>query len=76
MRLIIDRIEENIAVCEKEDLSHIDIPLPHLPEGTKEGSVILVDENGKYTLDVKQEDERRKKLLEMQKKLFSGKKNQ
>ncbi len=70
MKLIVDRIEEGIAVCEKDDLSRINIPLSDLPDGTSEGSVIMKDENGEYTLDRNQEAARRKKMLELQKNLF------
>jgi len=70
MKLIVDRIEEGIAVCEKDDLSRINIPLSDLPDGTSEGSVIMKDDNGEYTLDRNQEAERRKRMLELQKNLF------
>ncbi len=70
MKLIVDRIENDAAVCEKEDLSHVNIKLSDLPEGTKEGSVIICNDDGSYRLDPDEETARKKKLLEIQKKLF------
>lgn len=71
MKLIVDRIEEGIVVCEKEDLSHINIPVSALPEGIQEGSVID-ESNGKYYINIAEEEKRRKKILELQKKLFNN----
>lgn len=45
MKLIIDRFEGDYAVCEREDKTMIDIERSKLPEGAKEGSVLLVDGN-------------------------------
>lgn len=70
MQFIVDRIEEGIAVCEKEDLSHVQIPLSSLPQGTQEGSVIIQDENGNYILDRQTEAERRESMLKLQQMLF------
>ncbi|MCM1363847.1 MAG: DUF3006 domain-containing protein [Faecalibacterium sp.] len=70
MKLIVDRIEANIAVCEKDDLTRVEIPLSLLPSETHEGSVILTDEKGNYTLDISNEEQRRQRILEMQKRLF------
>ena len=50
MKLTVDRIVEGFAVVEKEDLSHENISLSFLPEGTKEGSVLIFD-GSTYTLD-------------------------
>lgn len=69
--LIIDRIENGIAVCEREDGSHCEIELVFLPRGAKEGSVIRVDGGGEATLDLEAEAERRKSLLELQDSLFT-----
>lgn len=70
MKLIVDRIESGIAVCEKEDLSHIEILLKDLPFETKEGSVLLQNEDGSFSLDLTEEEARRKRMLEMQKNLL------
>ena len=73
MKLIVDRITENIAVLEKDDLSHVEVDSSLLPDGAKEGSVIRCD-NGVYTLDTGAEEERRKKILAKQKLIFSNRK--
>ncbi len=40
MKYIIDRIENNIAVCETEDGEMVNIPLNKLPEGAAEGDIL------------------------------------
>ena len=66
----VDRIENGKAVCEREDMSVVELALPSLPQGTKEGSVLKV-ENGIYSLDESEEKRRRKRILELQNMLFS-----
>ena len=73
MKLTVDRIVEGIAVLEREDMSHTEIELSLLPEGTKEGSVLLFDGTA-YTLDTGEEDERRRRILEKKKMLFKNSK--
>ena len=41
MKYIIDRLEEEMAVCENESREMIPIPLKELPPGAQEGDVIL-----------------------------------
>ena len=50
MKLIIDRIEENIAVCEKEDGKMVEISAQLLPDGVGEGAVIEIIYNEEETL--------------------------
>lgn len=69
MQLSIDRIEGKIAVCEKSDMSFIEISLDVLPDGAKEGSIIK-EINGKYELDFAKEAEIKQRILEKQAKLF------
>ena len=49
MKLIVDRIEENVAVCEKEDGKMIELPAEILPEGAGEGAVIEIIYNPEET---------------------------
>lgn len=70
MKYIVDRIESDIAVCEDENLSIVNIPLSVLPKGAKEGSVILF-KDGVYSLTLKDEEERRNKLFNLMEDLFS-----
>ena len=61
---IIDRIEEDIAVCEYATGKTIDIPLSALPENVKEGSVISLSE------DKKQEKKRKENIDMLMNSLF------
>lgn len=67
-KLIVDRIVGDIAVLEKEDRSHIEVPLSLIGIDIKEGSVLAFDGSA-YTADKTGEDARRKKLFEMQERL-------
>ncbi len=49
-KLIIDRIEGDVVVCENSDGSITEIALIDLPTGAQEGSVLLFD-GEKYVLD-------------------------
>jgi len=69
MRYIIDRVEGGLAVYEKEDGSFERIPLQKLPEGAREGSVLVLQE-GAWTLDLQAEQERRARLFAKQEGLF------
>lgn len=68
MHYTIDRIEENMVVCEAPDQSLIRLPLSKLPSGLKEGDVLK--KNGEtFLLDIQATEERkklmRKKLMEL-----------
>ncbi len=73
-RLIADRVEEGFVILEKEDLSHISLPLSSFDFPVSEGDVLLFD-GEKYTKDKNEKAERRNKLLLMQKKLKEKSKN-
>ncbi|MBQ3162846.1 MAG: DUF3006 domain-containing protein [Oscillospiraceae bacterium] len=66
--LIVSNISEGIAVIEDGEIS-FDIPAGALPDGIKEGDVILW-ENGEYLIDEKATSERRNKIIEMQNNLW------
>lgn len=62
MKYAIDRIEDNIATLENIDNNEIiNIDINNLPKNIKEGT-ILKYENNTYTIDEKEELERRKKI--------------
>ncbi len=69
MRLIVDRIEEGLAVCEEENGSMQSLPLSLLPPGIREGSVIR-KEGGRYLADPEGEARRREALAAKRRKLF------
>ena len=71
-RYIVDRVEDGIAVLEKEDLTHVEIPVSEIGYEVKEGNALLF-ESGKLTLDEAYEAERRRKIFEKQKNIFKNK---
>lgn len=73
-RLIAERIEGETVLLEKEDLSHFSVPLSLFDFSVKEGDVLLFDGEVYVRADA-EKDERRRKLLLMQKKLKEKSKN-
>lgn len=67
--LIVERIVDDLAVCEKDDGSHIHMALSELPAAVREGSV-LVQINGVWQLDLQLEQARRAKLHAQADELF------
>lgn len=49
--LIIDRFERNSAVCEAEDGAKIEISRDLIPEGAREGDVLIQSETGELQID-------------------------
>ena len=72
MRYSVERIEENVALCEDDLGETVKLRLEELPENIREGDIIVRTENG-YTIDSDETSVRRKKMAEMQKKLFNKK---
>ena len=72
MKYSVERIEENIALCEDDLGKTIKLSLDELPENIHEGEIIVRTENG-YTIDSDETSARRKKMAEMQKRLFNKK---
>lgn len=50
MRYIVDRFEGELAVCESEEKDMVNIPVKNLPEGIKEGDIIIGSE-GSYSIN-------------------------
>ena len=72
MKYSVERIEENVALCEDDLGKTVKLRLDELPENIREGEIIVRTENG-YTIDSDETSARRKKMAEMQKKLFNKK---
>lgn len=68
---VIDRIEEAIAVLEKEDGSHFSVPTENLYSDAKEGDVIYLQE-GHYCVDPEETQRRRAKANALLEELFGG----
>jgi len=69
MQLTIDRFENDLAVCESADGSHINILRSFLPEQAREGGIVIWD-GGAWALDKQAQQERRAGLYEKQEGLF------
>ncbi len=67
--LIVDRIEGDIAVCEADADTYLDVPLSTLPAETREGSVLRLA-GGAYIIDENEEQERRSRIEQKARKLF------
>lgn len=72
MRYSVERIEENIAVCEADDGSVLKLKLYELPQGIREGDIINQTENG-FVVNSAETKSRRKKMAEMQRNIFGKK---
>lgn len=72
-KLTVEQIENGIAKCEKEDGTFIEIEVSSLPDGVKSGDILLY-QNGEYSVLKEQTDEQKKKMLELQSRLFNKKK--
>ncbi|HZJ78765.1 MAG TPA: DUF3006 domain-containing protein [Clostridia bacterium] len=70
MKIIIDRFEGDIAVCEQEDCSMINIRKSQLPNNAKVGNILYLDENGKIVIDVEEELKRKQQIIRMQQNIF------
>lgn len=71
MKYALDRIEENIAILENIETGElIKISIQHLPPNIHEGT-ILKEKNNTYTIDI-QEEEKRRKLIEDKFKKLRG----
>jgi hypothetical protein len=69
MKVIIDRFEGDLAVCEKEDGTFMDIPSQSLPSGAKEGDILLI--NGDHiSVDKSGTQERRNKINKLMEDLW------
>lgn len=71
MKFVIDRIEENISVCQRLDNKEVfEILLEKLPVNTKEGTVIF-EENGQFVIDKAEEEIIKKRIKEKMNKLWN-----
>lgn len=64
MKLIIDRLEGEFAVCEREDGTMLNIPKDKIPKHAHEGDVLNV-ENNKITMDEEETRKRKEEIEEL-----------
>ena len=69
MELIIDRFEEEYAVCEDENKKILNINKSKIPKQAKQGDIIIY-RNGTYILDKEKTLNRKKYIEELTKDLW------
>lgn len=75
MKYSVDRIEENTVVCEDSDGNIVNIPLALFPNNVREGDMVeKIDD--KFIILNDETEERRKKLYNMQKSIFTKSKKE
>lgn len=73
MKYSVDRIEDGIAVCEDENGKSVNFEVAGLPKGIKEGDLFSVTDD-KFEILTEETSDRRKKMAELQKSIFTKKK--
>lgn len=77
--MIIDRFEGGFAICEeqadgkpkkKKDIHYYGIELNELPEGAKEGDVLVIGDDGALKIDAAATKARREKIRQLQEKVW------
>lgn len=68
--MIVDRLEEGFAVCEKEDGSFVNIPLGQIVGAVREGDLLVSLEKGGYQVDEAATKARREKMSKRQRSIF------
>ncbi len=70
MILTIDRIEESIVVCEKENREMINLKITEFNYRPVESDIVFLDSNGKFSYDEKATNDKKKSISERFNKLF------
>lgn len=73
MKYSVERIEENIVLCEDDDGNAVKMKLEDLPKGIREGDIIAKTDGG-YIVDADETELRRRKMAELQKSVFGKRK--
>lgn len=69
MRVVIDRFEENYAVCEKEDRTMINLEKSLLPKEAKEGDVLVL-QDGTISIDKYATQKRKNEINDLMEDLW------
>lgn len=69
MKYSIERIEENIVICEGDNGELLKLNPDILPRGFREGDIIEKKEN-KFIIDSDETEARKRKMAELQRNLF------
>lgn len=70
MKYIIDRFEENYAVCEDENRQMINIEREKIPAEAKEGHV-LIQKGDEYFIDLEETNRRKEKIQRLMDDLWT-----
>ena len=66
----VSRIEEGIAVLEFTDRTFREVDISLLPDGVKEGNILIKNQNNDFIFDFEEEKRKKDRLLELQNKIF------
>lgn len=66
----VSRIEEGIAVLEFPDGTFREVDISLLPDGVKEGNILIKNQNNDFIFDFEEERRKKDRLLELQNKIF------
>ncbi|WCK57209.1 DUF3006 domain-containing protein (plasmid) [Aneurinibacillus sp. Ricciae_BoGa-3] len=69
MRVIVDRFEEDLVVCEKEDKSTFNLKREQVPKEVEEGDVLII-EGDKVVIDREETQKRKKQMEELTKDMW------
>ncbi len=69
--LSIDRFEGVYAICEDKDGAKFAISIQELPEGAKEGTCLIISDDGTLSIDTELTEKKKKENAGKQKSLFS-----
>ncbi len=72
MKYIVDRIEENIVICENQETKKMEeFEKINFSEEIKDGDVVIL-ENNKFKIDKKETEKRKEEINDLMKKLMKG----
>lgn len=72
MKYIIDRIENDIVICENQETNKMEnFKIEQFPEGIKDGDIVIL-ENDKFKLDKEETKTKKQEIEELMKKLMKG----
>lgn len=69
MKVVIDRFEENYAVCEKEDRTMINLKRSLIPKGAKEKDILIL-EDGRIFIDKDGTRKRKNEISDLMKDMW------
>ena len=69
MKVIVDRFEGSYAVCEDEEQKMINIEIDKLPQGVKEGDVLII-EGDNIKVDKEETEIRRERIRSLMEDLW------